>query len=231
MYFQFFDVSVNVYSCVLHYCMDGSAPIFSLSPFLLSWSSVTAQKRGCNTATCVTHRLADFLSRSGGMGNSNFVPTNVGAKAFGRRRRSIQMWAFPSGKWWITPFQSWLFFIDFLWFQESQTYNIFFLISQIDKNFWLSNLHADANSQLKFTSFFFFLSRSFLSFRGWEPDEKTSEITWEDKSRKTKLTRKLTLNWPFIHSFTFLQEQGKKKDPTGHLLIFILLVKPFAFGK
>uniref|UniRef100_A0A8C6WQZ8 Calcitonin peptide-like domain-containing protein n=1 Tax=Neogobius melanostomus TaxID=47308 RepID=A0A8C6WQZ8_9GOBI len=45
----------------------------------------TLQKRGCNTATCVTHRLADFLSRSGM--NSNFVPTNVGAKAFGRRRR------------------------------------------------------------------------------------------------------------------------------------------------
>ncbi|XP_077568416.1 calcitonin gene-related peptide 1-like isoform X5 [Stigmatopora nigra] len=54
-------------------------------------NSVTAQKRACNTATCVTHRLADFLSRSGGMGNSNFVPTNVGAKAFGRRRRSIAM--------------------------------------------------------------------------------------------------------------------------------------------
>ncbi|XP_070687024.1 calcitonin gene-related peptide 1-like isoform X2 [Pempheris klunzingeri] len=54
-------------------------------------NSVTAQKRACNTATCVTHRLADFLSRSGGMGNSNFVPTNVGAKAFGRRRRNVQM--------------------------------------------------------------------------------------------------------------------------------------------
>ncbi|XP_010882533.1 calcitonin gene-related peptide isoform X2 [Esox lucius] len=54
-------------------------------------SSVTAQKRACNTATCVTHRLADFLSRSGGMGNSNFVPTNVGSKAFGRRRRNAQM--------------------------------------------------------------------------------------------------------------------------------------------
>ncbi|CAB1323537.1 unnamed protein product, partial [Coregonus sp. 'balchen'] len=48
-------------------------------------------KRACNTATCVTHRLADFLSRSGGMGNSNFVPTNVGSKAFGRRRRNTQM--------------------------------------------------------------------------------------------------------------------------------------------
>ncbi|XP_067091174.1 calcitonin gene-related peptide-like isoform X1 [Osmerus mordax] len=54
-------------------------------------SSVTAQKRACNTATCVTHRLADFLSRSGGMGNSNFVPTNVGSKAFGRRRRNTQI--------------------------------------------------------------------------------------------------------------------------------------------
>ncbi|KAI1889851.1 hypothetical protein AGOR_G00167180 [Albula goreensis] len=54
-------------------------------------NSITAQKRACNTATCVTHRLADFLSRSGGIGNSNFVPTNVGSKAFGRRRRDSQM--------------------------------------------------------------------------------------------------------------------------------------------
>ncbi|KAF3686483.1 Calcitonin gene-related peptide [Channa argus] len=50
-------------------------------------SNTTAQKRACNTATCVTHRLADFLSRSGGLGYSNFVPTNVGAQAFGRRKR------------------------------------------------------------------------------------------------------------------------------------------------
>ncbi|KAK9516290.1 hypothetical protein VZT92_024231 [Zoarces viviparus] len=68
-----------------------SHQVLALTPRLLSRSSITAQKRSCNTATCVTHRLADFLSRSGGMGNSNFVPTNVGAKAFGRRRRSIQM--------------------------------------------------------------------------------------------------------------------------------------------
>ncbi|KFQ45484.1 PREDICTED: calcitonin gene-related peptide 2 isoform X3 [Nestor notabilis] len=54
-------------------------------------NSVTTQKRACNTATCVTHRLADFLSRSGGMGKNNFVPTNVGSKAFGRRRRSVQI--------------------------------------------------------------------------------------------------------------------------------------------
>ncbi|XP_075327117.1 calcitonin/calcitonin-related polypeptide, alpha [Odontesthes bonariensis] len=50
-------------------------------------SNTTAQKRACNTATCVTHRLADFLSRSGGLGHSNYVPTNVGALAFGRRKR------------------------------------------------------------------------------------------------------------------------------------------------
>ncbi|KAM9080141.1 calcitonin gene-related peptide 2 isoform 2-T3 [Megaptera novaeangliae] len=50
-------------------------------------SSITAQKRSCNTATCVTHRLAGLLSRSGGVVKSNFVPTNVGSEAFGRRRR------------------------------------------------------------------------------------------------------------------------------------------------
>ncbi|XP_060893423.1 calcitonin/calcitonin-related polypeptide, alpha isoform X2 [Labrus mixtus] len=50
-------------------------------------SNATVQKRACNTATCVTHRLADFLSRSGGLGHANFVPTNVGAQAFGRRKR------------------------------------------------------------------------------------------------------------------------------------------------
>uniref|UniRef100_A0A3B3CRE3 Calcitonin related polypeptide beta n=2 Tax=Oryzias melastigma TaxID=30732 RepID=A0A3B3CRE3_ORYME len=50
-------------------------------------STTTTQKRACNTATCVTHRLADFLSRSGGLGHSNFVPTNVGAQAFGRKKR------------------------------------------------------------------------------------------------------------------------------------------------
>ncbi|XP_062951738.1 calcitonin gene-related peptide 2 isoform X2 [Cynocephalus volans] len=53
-------------------------------------SSVTAQKRACNTATCVTHRLAGLLSRSGGVVKNNFMPTNVGSKAFGRRRRDLQ---------------------------------------------------------------------------------------------------------------------------------------------
>ncbi|XP_038620976.1 calcitonin gene-related peptide 2 isoform X2 [Tachyglossus aculeatus] len=53
--------------------------------------SISTQKRACNTATCVTHRLADFLSRSGGVGKNNYVPTNVGSKAFGRRRRDVQI--------------------------------------------------------------------------------------------------------------------------------------------
>ncbi|XP_005380396.1 PREDICTED: calcitonin gene-related peptide 2 [Chinchilla lanigera] len=53
-------------------------------------SSVTAQKRACNTATCVTQRLAGLLSRSGGVVKNNFIPTNVGSKAFGRRRRDLQ---------------------------------------------------------------------------------------------------------------------------------------------
>ncbi|XP_051899139.1 calcitonin gene-related peptide-like [Pristis pectinata] len=47
------------------------------------------QKRSCNTATCVTFRLANFLSRSGAMGSSSFIPTDVGAKAFGRKRREV----------------------------------------------------------------------------------------------------------------------------------------------
>lgn len=52
--------------------------------------SASAQKRACNTATCVTHRLADLLSRSGGIMKNNFVRTNVGSKTYGRRRRDLQ---------------------------------------------------------------------------------------------------------------------------------------------
>ncbi|XP_062919463.1 calcitonin gene-related peptide 1-like isoform X2 [Mobula hypostoma] len=49
------------------------------------------QKRSCNTATCVTIRLANFLSRSGAMGSRSFIPTDIGAKAFGRKRRGLPM--------------------------------------------------------------------------------------------------------------------------------------------
>ncbi|XP_066216662.1 calcitonin gene-related peptide 2-like [Saccopteryx leptura] len=51
---------------------------------------VTPQKRACNTATCVTSKLASLLSRSGGIMKTNFMPTYVGSKAFGRRRRDLR---------------------------------------------------------------------------------------------------------------------------------------------
>ncbi|XP_058518465.1 calcitonin gene-related peptide 2 isoform X2 [Ochotona princeps] len=52
--------------------------------------SSSAQKRGCNTATCVTQRLAGLLSRSGGIVKGNYVPTDVGSNTFGRRRRDLR---------------------------------------------------------------------------------------------------------------------------------------------
>ncbi|XP_022362852.1 calcitonin gene-related peptide 2 isoform X2 [Enhydra lutris kenyoni] len=58
-------------------------------PEEMEGSSITAQKRSCNTATCVTHRLAGLLSRSGAVVKNNFVPTDVGSEAFGRRRRDL----------------------------------------------------------------------------------------------------------------------------------------------
>ncbi|XP_061409757.1 calcitonin gene-related peptide 2-like isoform X2 [Lethenteron reissneri] len=42
-------------------------------------------KRACNTATCATQRLMDFLSRARGMEGAG--PTDTGASTFGRRRR------------------------------------------------------------------------------------------------------------------------------------------------
>ncbi|XP_047548791.1 calcitonin gene-related peptide 1 [Lutra lutra] len=58
-------------------------------PEEMEGSSITTQKRSCNTATCVTHRLAGLLSRSGAVVKNNFVPTDVGSEAFGRRRRDL----------------------------------------------------------------------------------------------------------------------------------------------
>ncbi|KAJ0057411.1 hypothetical protein NL108_006073 [Boleophthalmus pectinirostris] len=43
------------------------------------------QKRKCNTATCVTQRLADFLVRSSNTIGTVYAPTNVGAAAYGKR--------------------------------------------------------------------------------------------------------------------------------------------------
>uniref|UniRef100_A0A8C3X864 Calcitonin peptide-like domain-containing protein n=1 Tax=Catagonus wagneri TaxID=51154 RepID=A0A8C3X864_9CETA len=51
--------------------------------------SIAAQERSCNTATCVTHKMAGWLSRSGSVVKNNFMPTNVGSKVSGRRRKDL----------------------------------------------------------------------------------------------------------------------------------------------
>ncbi|XP_056133955.1 islet amyloid polypeptide [Lampris incognitus] len=43
------------------------------------------EKRKCNTATCVTQRLADFLVRSSNTVGTVYTPTNVGASTYGKR--------------------------------------------------------------------------------------------------------------------------------------------------
>uniref|UniRef100_A0A8C3JYF8 Islet amyloid polypeptide n=1 Tax=Calidris pygmaea TaxID=425635 RepID=A0A8C3JYF8_9CHAR len=48
-------------------------------------SSHHLEKRKCNTATCVTQRLADFLVRSSGNIGAVYSPTNVGSNTYGKR--------------------------------------------------------------------------------------------------------------------------------------------------
>ncbi|XP_077197080.1 islet amyloid polypeptide [Paroedura picta] len=43
------------------------------------------EKRKCNTATCVTQRLADFLVRSSNTIGTIYSPTNVGSNTYGKR--------------------------------------------------------------------------------------------------------------------------------------------------
>ncbi|KAM4570301.1 islet amyloid polypeptide [Odontesthes bonariensis] len=45
------------------------------------------EKRRCNTATCVTQRLADFLVRSSNTIGTVYVPTDVGSSTYGKRDR------------------------------------------------------------------------------------------------------------------------------------------------
>ncbi|XP_068611518.1 islet amyloid polypeptide [Brachionichthys hirsutus] len=45
------------------------------------------EKRKCNTATCVTQRLADFLVRSSNTLGTVYAPTNVGSSTYGKRDR------------------------------------------------------------------------------------------------------------------------------------------------
>ncbi|XP_065718762.1 islet amyloid polypeptide [Patagioenas fasciata] len=48
-------------------------------------SSHHLEKRKCNTATCVTQRLADFLVRSSNNIGAIYSPTNVGSNTYGKR--------------------------------------------------------------------------------------------------------------------------------------------------
>ncbi|XP_072418175.1 islet amyloid polypeptide [Chiloscyllium punctatum] len=52
---------------------------------LLKAKSIHVMKRRCNTATCVTQRLADFLSRSNSNLGAFYLPTNVGSNTYGKR--------------------------------------------------------------------------------------------------------------------------------------------------
>ncbi|KAM9327584.1 calcitonin gene-related peptide 2 [Pholidichthys leucotaenia] len=52
---------------------------------LTSMNSHHIEKRKCNTATCVTQRLADFLVRSSNTIGTVYVPTNVGSATYGKR--------------------------------------------------------------------------------------------------------------------------------------------------
>ncbi|XP_070710283.1 calcitonin gene-related peptide 2 [Pempheris klunzingeri] len=52
---------------------------------LTAMNSHHIEKRKCNTATCVTQRLADFLVRSSNTIGTVYAPTNVGSAAYGKR--------------------------------------------------------------------------------------------------------------------------------------------------
>ncbi|XP_026219352.1 calcitonin gene-related peptide 1 [Anabas testudineus] len=52
---------------------------------LAAMNSHHIQKRKCNTATCVTQRLADFLVRSSNTIGTVYAPTNVGSATYGKR--------------------------------------------------------------------------------------------------------------------------------------------------
>ncbi|MEE6517504.1 hypothetical protein FKM82_027758 [Ascaphus truei] len=52
---------------------------------LPSFNSHQMEKRKCNTATCVTQRLADFLVRSNNNFGAIYSPTNVGSYTYGKR--------------------------------------------------------------------------------------------------------------------------------------------------
>ncbi|CAK6949773.1 calcitonin gene-related peptide 2 [Scomber scombrus] len=52
---------------------------------LTAMNSHHVEKRKCNTATCVTQRLADFLVRSSNTVGTVYAPTDVGSATYGKR--------------------------------------------------------------------------------------------------------------------------------------------------
>ncbi|KAK5849185.1 hypothetical protein PBY51_008846 [Eleginops maclovinus] len=52
---------------------------------LTAMDSHRIEKRKCNTATCVTQRLSDFLVRSSNTIGTVYAPTNVGSGTYGKR--------------------------------------------------------------------------------------------------------------------------------------------------
>ncbi|XP_036906056.1 calcitonin gene-related peptide 1-like [Sturnira hondurensis] len=56
---------------------------------LAEGSSITAQKRACNTGTCLTQKLAGLLSRSGSVANTKMLPPDMVANNSGRKGRDL----------------------------------------------------------------------------------------------------------------------------------------------
>ncbi|XP_016050923.1 PREDICTED: calcitonin gene-related peptide 1-like [Miniopterus natalensis] len=52
-------------------------------------SSFTAQKRACNTGTCLTQKLAGLLSRSGSVAHKNLLPSSMVSNAAPRKARDL----------------------------------------------------------------------------------------------------------------------------------------------
>ncbi|XP_056408941.1 islet amyloid polypeptide [Hyla sarda] len=68
----------------LHHPLQSITPNLH-RPLLERTKRSQIEKRRCNTATCVTQRLADFLVRSGNSHGAIFAPTNVGSFTYGKR--------------------------------------------------------------------------------------------------------------------------------------------------
>ncbi|KAM7087352.1 calcitonin gene-related peptide 2-like [Molossus nigricans] len=56
---------------------------------LANSSSTIAQKRACNTGTCLTNKLAGLLSRSGSVAKTNLLPPDMVTNGSGRRGRDL----------------------------------------------------------------------------------------------------------------------------------------------